>query len=207
MSNRSFIVSVVDDEPGVLKALTRLLQAAGYESRAYSSSREFLAAYDPSVHGCVILDVCMPDLDGLRLQQKLNSEGISCPIIFLTGSGDIPMSVRAIKAGAVDFLTKPVKCEHLIPAIERAAEMSGQARQNCERHKSIDDKLATLTRREREVLTYVISGRLNKQIAASIGTVEKTVKVHRGRVMAKLGIRNVVDLVRFSEQAGIEPHL
>jgi FixJ family two-component response regulator len=131
--------------------------------------------------------------------------GSERPIIFLTGQGDISTSVRAMKAGAVDFLTKPVKREALFSAVVRAANVDAASRQKRSESKSIGERLATLTHREREVLEYVIAGRLNKQIAASLGTVEKTVKVHRGRMMAKLGVRSVADLVRLADKAGIAP--
>ncbi|MGA7527124.1 MAG: LuxR C-terminal-related transcriptional regulator [Pseudolabrys sp.] len=147
----------------------------------------------------------MSELDGLHLQQALIETGSERPIIFLTGKGDVSTSVRAMKAGAVDFLTKPVKREALFSAVVRAAKVDALSRQRRDESKSIGDRLATLTHREREVLAYVIAGRLNKQIAASIGTVEKTVKVHRGRMMAKLGIRSVADLVRLADKAGIAP--
>jgi FixJ family two-component response regulator len=147
----------------------------------------------------------MSEFDGLHLQQALIDSGSERPIIFLTGKGDISTSVTAMKAGAVDFLTKPVKREALFSAVVRAANVDAASRQKRKESKSIGDRLATLTHREREVLEFVIAGRLNKQIAASLGTVEKTVKVHRGRMMAKLGVRSVADLVRLADKAGIAP--
>jgi FixJ family two-component response regulator len=181
------------------------LNAAGYTTKSFSSPQEFLSAHDPSIPGCAIIDLVMSELDGLHLQQALIETGSERPIIFLTGKGDVSTSVRAMKAGAVDFLTKPVKREALFSAVVRAAKVDALSRQRRDESKSIGDRLATLTHREREVLAYVIAGRLNKQIAASIGTVEKTVKVHRGRMMAKLGIRSVADLVRLADKAGIAP--
>jgi FixJ family two-component response regulator len=195
----------VDDDPAVLKAITRLLNAAGYRTRSFSSPQEFLSAHDPSIPGCAIIDLVMSELDGLHLQQALLETGSERPIIFLSGKGDVSTSVRAMKAGAVDFLTKPVKREALFSAVVRAAKVDALSRQKRDESKSIGDRLATLTHREREVLEYVIAGRLNKQIAASLGTVEKTVKVHRGRMMAKLGVKSVADLVRLADKAGIVP--
>jgi FixJ family two-component response regulator len=142
-------------------------------------------------------------LDGLGLQQALTAGGSTRPIIFLTGKGDIPTSVRAMRAGAVDFLTKPVSDQNLLDAIGRAEEADRKSRQNQTEMSAIQARIATLTPREREVLTHVIAGRLNKQIAGDLGTVEKTIKVHRGRMMEKLGVRTVVDLVRMAEKAGI----
>jgi len=201
----SFTIYLVDDDAGVLKALSRIVRTAGYDTRAYCSPRDFLREHDPLVPGCVILDLTMPEFDGLDLQQHLIAEKIERPIIFLTGNGDIPTSVRAMRAGALDFLTKPVRRDELLRAIARAQEQDGIARHAHEARQSMERRLATLTKREREVLGYVIAGRLNKQIAASLGTVEKTVKVHRGRMMEKLGIRSVAELVRITERVGIVP--
>ena len=205
MREAGFTTFLVDDDPAVLQAITRLLNAAGYKTKSFSSPQEFLSAHDPSIPGCAIIDLVMSELDGLHLQQALIETGSERPIIFLTGKGDVSTSVRAMKAGAVDFLTKPVKREALFSAVVRAAKVDALSRQKRDESKSIGDRLATLTHREREVLEYVIAGRLNKQIAASLGTVEKTVKVHRGRMMAKLGVRSVADLVRLADKAGIAP--
>src|SRR4029078_262985 len=205
MREAGFTTFLVDDDPAVLKAITRLLNAAGYRTRSFSSPQEFLSAHDPSIPGCAIIDLVMSELDGLHLQQALLETGSERPIIFLSGKGDVSTSVRAMKAGAVDFLTKPVKREALFSAVVRAAKVDALSRQKRDESKSIGDRLATPTHREREVLEYVIAGRLNKQIAASLGTVEKTVKVHRGRMMAKLGVKSVADLVRLADKAGIVP--
>ena len=205
MREAGFTTFLVDDDPAVLKAITRLLNAAGYRTRSFSSPQEFLSAHDPSIPGCAIIDLVMSELDGLHLQQALLETGSERPIIFLSGKGDVSTSVRAMKAGAVDFLTKPVKREALFSAVVRAAKVDALSRQKRDKSKSIGDRLATLTHREREVLEYVIAGRLNKQIAASLGTVEKTVKVHRGCMMAKLGVKSVADLVRLADKAGIVP--
>jgi FixJ family two-component response regulator len=198
-----FTVFLVDDDPGVLKALSRLLRAKGYEVESYASPQAFLSNHDANVSGCAVLDVSMPGLDGLKLQQVLTTEGSHRPVIFLTGKGDIPTSVRAMKAGAVDFLTKPVSHEDLFGAIESAKEQDAKSRLVRAELASIRSKIATLTPREREVLTHVVGGRLNKQIAGDLGTVEKTIKVHRSRMMEKLGVRTVADLVRMAEKAGI----
>jgi FixJ family two-component response regulator len=205
MREAGFTTFLVDDDPAVLKAITRLLNAAGYRTRSFSSPQEFLSAHDPSIPGCAIIDLVMSELDGLHVQQALLETGSERPIIFLSGKGDVSTSVRAMKAGAVDFLTKPVKREALFSAVVRAAKVDALSRQKRDESKSIGDRLATLTHREREVLEYVIAGRLNKQIAASLGTVEKTVKVHRGRMMAKLAVKSVADLVRLADKAGIVP--
>jgi FixJ family two-component response regulator len=203
MTDSVFTVFLVDDDSGVLKALARLLQARGYEVRSFTSPQAFLADHDASVPGCAVLDVSMPDLDGLVLQQALTAEGSQRPVIFLTGMGDIPTSVRAIQAGAIDFLTKPVNDTDLLAAIARAEKEDSEIRSaNASLH-SVNARFAMLTPREREVMTHVIAGRLNKQIAGDLGTVEKTVKVHRGRVMNKLGVRSVADLVRLAEKAGL----
>jgi FixJ family two-component response regulator len=198
-----FTVFLVDDDAGVLKALSRLLRAKGYNIQSYTSPQEFLARHDATMAGCAVLDVSMPGLDGLELQQALAVEGSPRPVIFITGKGDIPTSVRAMKAGALDFLTKPVSEEDLLAAVGRAEEQDAKSRQDRADVASIQAKLATLTPREREVLTHVVAGRLNKQIAGDLGTVEKTIKVHRSRMMDKLGVRTIADLVRLAQKAGI----
>jgi FixJ family two-component response regulator len=203
MTDRMFAVFLVDDDVGVLKALSRLLRAKGYEIRSYASPQEFLAQHDATVPGCAVLDVAMPGLDGLALQQSLTAGDSHRPVIFLTGKGDIPTSVRAMKAGALDFLTKPVRDGELLAAIAHAQELDTKCRQAHAELASIQAKITTLTPREREVLTHVVAGRLNKQIAGDLGTVEKTIKVHRSRMMEKLGVRTVADLVRLAEKAGI----
>jgi FixJ family two-component response regulator len=198
-----FTVFIVDDDAGVLKALSRLLRARGYDIRCYASSRDFLAGHDVTVPGCAVLDVSLPGLDGLELQRVLTAGGSQRPVIFITGKGDIPMSVRAMKAGAIDFLTKPVNDRNLLAAIARAEEQDTRTRQMAAELASIQMKISSLTPREREVLTHVVAGRLNKQIAGELGTVEQTIKVHRSRMMEKLGVRTVAELVRFAEKAGI----
>jgi FixJ family two-component response regulator len=196
-----FTVYLVDDDPGVLKALSRLLRARGYEIKPYSSPQLFLEEHDVAVPGCAILDVSMPGLDGLELQRALTAAGGSHrPVVFVTGKGDIPTSVRAMKAGAIDFLTKPVKDKDLFEAVSSAEAVDAESRRLHSELESMQAKVRTLTPREREVLTHVVAGRLNKQIAGDLGTVEKTIKVHRSRMMEKLGIRMVADLVRMAEK-------
>jgi FixJ family two-component response regulator len=198
-----FTVFIVDDDAGVLKALSRLLRARGYDARPYTSPQDFLAHHDAAVPGCAVLDVALPGLNGLELQQALTAGGTHRPVIFITGKGDVPTSVRAMKAGAIDFLTKPVSGKDLIEAVSRAQSHDTKRRESHAEMASIEEKIATLTPREREVFAHVVTGQLNKQIASDLGTVEKTVKVHRGRVMEKLGVRTVADLVRLAEKAGI----
>jgi FixJ family two-component response regulator len=199
-----FTVYLVDDEPGVLKALSRLLRARGYEVKPYFSPQLFLEEHDVAVPGCAILDVSMPGLDGLELQRALTAAGGSHrPVVFVTGKGDIPTSVRAMKAGAIDFLTKPVKDKDLFEAVSRAEALDAESRRIHSELESMQAKFRTLTPREREVLTHVVAGRLNKQIAGDLGTAEKTIKVHRSRMMEKLGIRMVADLVRMAEKLNL----
>jgi FixJ family two-component response regulator len=199
-----FTVYLVDDDPGVLKALSRLLRARGYEVKPYSSPQLFLEEHDVAVPGCAILDVSMPGLDGLELQRALTAAGGSHrPVMFVTGKGDIPTSVRAIKAGAIDFLTKPVKDKDLFEAVSSAEALDAESRRLHSELESMQAKVRTLTPREREVLAHVVAGRLNKQIAGDLGTVEKTIKVHRSRMMEKLGIRMVADLVRMAEKLNL----
>jgi FixJ family two-component response regulator len=201
-----FTVYLVDDDAGVLKALSRLLRAKGYEVKPYGNPQEFLKQHDPAVPGCAVLDVSMPGLDGLELQQALTAGSSHRPVVFITGKGDVPTSVRAMKAGAIDFLTKPTKDTDLLEAIRRAESREAEARQRLSELEAIQAKLRTLTPREREVLTHVVAGRLNKQIAGDLGTVEKTIKVHRSRMMEKMGLRTVADLVRMAEKAQIGPY-
>ena len=196
-------VFVVDDDAAVLKGLARLLRSAGLAVATFSSPREFLDRHDPDAPGCLVLDVAMPELNGLELQQTLIARGHELAIIFLTGHGDIPMSVKAIKHGAVDFLTKPVSDDDLLTAVRDAIEKDRLQRQARAEVADIQQRLATLTPREREVLEHVISGQLNKQIAADLGTVEKTIKVHRARVMEKMKVQSVAELVLLAERAGV----
>lgn len=197
-------VFVVDDDPAILTALTRLLIVEGYDARPYASAANFLAKHDPKVPGCAVLDITMPEVDGLQLQGALKSaEGAMRPVIFITGGQDIPTSVRAMKEGAVDFLTKPIDEGALVQAIEKAIERDRQARQAQNELAELTERYRTLTPREREVLVLVAAGRLNKQIASDINIVEKTVKLHRGRVMSKMKVRSLAELVRICARLGI----
>lgn len=198
-----FTVYLVDDDRRVLKALSLLLRAGGYDARPFSSSQDFLAQHDAAVPGCAILDLSIPDLDGLQLQEALAAIGVKRPIIFLTGRGNIPAAVRAIKAGAVDFLTKPVRKSDLFAAISRAEQVDTQSRLASAELAAMKSRIESLTPREMEVLSHVVAGRLNKQIAGDLGTVEKTIKFHRGHIMRKLGVRTVADLVRLTEKVGV----
>src|SRR5262245_41266162 len=198
-----FTVFIVDDDERTVKALSRLMRVRGYEVQAFTSPHAFLAAHDATLPGCAVLDVSMPGLDGLELQQALTVAGAHRPIIFITGQGDVPTTVRAMKAGALDFLTKPFNNEDLMAAIARAKEQDTQTRQRLAELASIHAKMATLSPREREVLGHVVSGRLNKQIAFDLGTVENTIKFHRASIMRKLQVRTIADLVRFAEKAGV----
>jgi FixJ family two-component response regulator len=204
-SNRESIVFVVDDDPSVRRSLGRLLKSAGHRIELCASAGEFLQRERLVGTGCLVLDVQLPGLDGLELQQVLNSTDCPLPIIFITGHGDIPMSVRAMKAGAVDFLAKPFVADALLHAVAQALEKSERTSREQAELKQIQQRLATLTPREHQVLQGVIAGKLNKQIANDLGTVEKTVKVHRGRVMGKMRVLSVAELVRQAEKAGINP--
>ena len=199
-------VYVVDDEPAVLKSLARLLRSAGYRPETFGSARDFIAQHQSDAPGCVVLDVTMPGFTGLELQQWLARARNPLPIIFISGHGDVPTTVRAMKAGAIDFLTKPVDDQALLTAIENALRRDQAVRAARAGLASIRERLARLTPREREVLEHVVSGQLNKQIAADLRTVEKTIKVHRGRVMRKMEVKSLAELVRLAEQAGIGRH-
>ncbi len=197
-------VFLVDDDASVRRALARLIKAAGYPLQTFTSAREFL---DSNLHkdgpACLILDVRMPGLSGLDLQRELQVADATLPIIFITGYGDIPMSVKAMKDGAVDFLPKPVRDAELLRAIEQALARAVRERAYREELEDIQSRLEKLTAREREVMSLVVRGFLNKQIAVELGTVEKTIKVHRARVMQKMDVDSVAELVRIVERAGI----
>jgi FixJ family two-component response regulator len=203
MTDKTFTVFIVDDDDRIVRALSRLMRLKGYEVQSHTSPQEFLGRHDASVPGCAILDVAMPGLDGLELQQALTTEGSQRPVIFITGKGSVPTSVRAMRAGAIDFLTKPVSNDDLLEAVARAKDLDAKTRQTQAQLSDVRSRTATLTPREREVLTHVVSGQMNKQIAFDLGTVEKTIKFHRSAGMKKLGIRTVADLVRMAEKAGL----
>jgi len=197
-------VFVVDDYAPVRSAISRLLRAAGFAVAAFASPEKFLAQYDPHTPGCLVLDLDMPAVHGLDLQRILATKGSVLPIIFLTGHGDIPKSVQAMKRGASDFLTKPVNDKDLLAAVRVAIERDALARREQAKLSEICARLDTLTPREREVLQHVVAGKLNKRIAGDLGVTEATIKMHRARVMAKMKVQAVADLVRLAERCGIK---
>ena len=201
MNERSPTVFVVDDDAAVRKAVARLPHSVRIEAAVFASPVEFLAAYDPDIPGCLLLDLEMPDLNGLELQQALTERGGALPIIFLSAHGDVPLSVQAMKAGASDFLTKPVRDQVLRAALRAAFEKDRVARLVRAELTGIEARLATLTPREHEVLERVIAGQLNKQIAGDLGTGEHSIKVHRARVMEKMKVESLAELVRLVERA------
>jgi len=196
-------VFVVDDYAPVRRSISRLLRAADFAVVAFASAEEFLAQYDPQTMGCLVLDVAMPTLNGLELQHILAKTGSVLPIIFLTGTSDISKSVQTMKHGASDFLTTPVNDEDLLAAVRAAIEKNRALRREQAELSEIRARLATLTPREREVLECVVAGKLNKQIAGDLGTVEQTVKVHRAHVMQKMRVQSVAELVRLTQRCGI----
>jgi FixJ family two-component response regulator len=197
-------VYVVDDDPSVRVAMERLLKSVGLSVKTFASAREFLDQTTPEWSGCLIVDLRMPGMGGLDLQDHLSARQVSLPVVFLTGYGTVPASVRAMKAGAVDFLEKPVDDQTLLDAVHKALERDREARRNQAEMQALHQRLAALTPREYEVLTFIISGRLNKQAAAELGTTEKTIKVHRARIMEKLQCASLAELVRLAEKAGIK---
>lgn len=195
MSNREPVVFLLDDDTRFVSALSTLLEVHGLTTRAFTKVDDFLSSHDPDCPGCLVLDVRMPGVTGLELQNLLAARGIVRPIIFLTAHGDIRMSVQAMKAGAVTFLPKPARRAELLAAIQEAIRKDALERQRQREQADLVDRLATLTPREREVLDLVVAGRLNKQIALELCTAEKTVKSHRGHIMAKLQVRSTAALV------------
>jgi FixJ family two-component response regulator len=196
-------VFLLDDEPRMVKALTRLLTAEGFTVRGFTSAKTFLESYRADDVSCLVLDVAMPELNGLDLQERLTHRGILLPIVFLTGHGDIPMSVQAVKAGAVDFLTKPVNDADLLRAVRAALQRAAEQRAVETEMAVLRQRYASLTPREREVMAHVVAGQLNKQIAGDLGTGEQTIKVHRARVMEKMAVDSLADLVRAGERLGL----
>jgi RNA polymerase sigma factor (sigma-70 family) len=198
------MVFVVDDDPGLRQSLARLIRSAGMEVKTFASPQELLDQGPPSGPGCLVLDVHLPGLNGLELQQELAARKICTPIIFITGQGDIPTSVKAMKGGAIDFLTKPFKATDLLTGIQEAFKKDRQFRTTQVETEAIQDRVHSLTPREREVLNLVVTGLMNKQIAAELGASEKTIKVHRSRVMRKMQVASVADLVRAAERVKAE---
>ena len=197
------IVFVVDDDPSVRRAIKRLIGSIGLQVELFGSAQEFLRGERPEVPSCLVLDIRLPGISGLDFQRTLANANIHIPIIFVTAHGDIPMTVRAMKAGAVEFLTKPFRDQDLLDAIHVALERDRARRQQEAELATLRKRLETLTPREREVLPLVVSGLLNKQIAAEIGTSETTVKVHRSQLMRKMGANSLAELVRLAEKIGI----
>ena len=196
MKERTPSVFIVDDDEAVRNSLRLLLKSVGLTASALSSAREFLDTYKPAQPGCLVLDVRMPGMSGLELQQHLNLQGAVIPLIFITGHGDIPMAVEAMQTGAFDFLQKPFRDQQLIDCIQRALEKDRASRAELNERSRIRERLEVLTPREREVLTLVTSGKPNKIMAADLGVSQRTVEIHRARVMEKMGAASLAQLVR-----------
>ena len=197
------VIHIVDDDVSVRTAVGRLLRTAGYQVSVYESARQLLDNLPAAVRGCILLDVQMPGLDGPQLQELLSKMGFELPIIFLTGHGDIPLSVRAIKAGAEDFLSKPAPKKLLLEAIERALSRYDETHERYVRLNAFRELFSTLTPREREVFNLVVRGKLNKQIGYDLGTSERTVKAHRHSIMQKFKVKSVAELVSIAEKLGL----
>ncbi|HEY1612426.1 MAG TPA: response regulator [Rhizomicrobium sp.] len=196
-------VFVIDDDPSILVALKRLLNSAGYEARTFTSPREFLACHDADVPGCAVVDVGMDELSGIALQERLSLGDNPRPIVFVTACDDVRVSVQAMKAGAIDFLSKPVSDVALLSAVRSALELDHKGREERRELAELRHRYGMLTLREREVMAQILRGRLNKQIAYDLGIVEKTAKVHRGRVMEKMEVRSVAALTHIAERLGL----
>ncbi len=196
-------VFIVDDDVSVREGLTELVESLGLQVRAFASAQDFLAYITPEAAGCVVLDVYMPGLTGLDVQRQLKEMNVDLPIIFLTGRGDIPMTVHALKSGAVHFLTKPVREQELMEVIRQALKVDREKRFERAEIRKLRKRLESLTRRERSVMSLVVSGRLNKQIAHELGTSERTIKLYRGQVMRKMAAQSLADLVKQSEKLGL----
>jgi FixJ family two-component response regulator len=201
--NSTPTIFVIDDDPAVVDSLRRLLSIEGFPVRTFLSAKSFLNEYAASTPGCLIVDLALPDENGLDLQRQLIALGAEPAIIFLTGTGDINTSVQAMKDGAIDFLTKPVEADDLIRAVRNAIQKDAATRRVRKELESLKQRLITLSPREREVFENVVQGQANKEIALKLNVVEKTIKVHRGRVTKKMGARSFAELVRMSERLGI----
>ena len=202
MSEERPVVFVVDDDPSMRRSLESLLKSVGLDVRLFSSAQEFMQAARPDAPGCLVLDVRLPGMSGLTFQQELVKSGIAMPVIFITGHGDVPMTVRAMKAGAAEFLTKPFDEQVLLDAIDAAIERDRAQRRDMAGVAEVQGRYRTLTEREREVMKLVVAGRVNKQIASELGLSLVTVKVHRGQVMRKMLARSVAELVRMADRLG-----
>jgi RNA polymerase sigma factor (sigma-70 family) len=205
VSNTDPTIFVLDDDESVRRSLGRLLKSAGYRVESFGSPQDFLHRQPSPGPGCLVLDLQLPEMDGLKLQEALGAAESLLPIIFITGHGDIPASVRAMKAGAVDFLPKPFLEQDLLKAIRLALDKAQREHHERTELAELKQRLATLTPREREVLERVVSGALNKQIAADLGIAEKTIKVHRARAIEKMRAESLADLVRMAQRLGIAP--
>ena len=203
MTETEAIVFIVDDDASMRESLKNLIRSVGLRVELFASAQEFLRSKRPDVPCCLVLDVRLPGLSGLDLQRRMTEAGMEIPIIFITGHGDIPMSVRAMKAGAVEFLTKPFRDQDLLDAIQQALERDRQARDQRAALDELRDRFASLTSREREVMERVVAGLLNKQIGAELGTSETTVKIHRHQVMEKMGAGSLPELVRMADRLRI----
>ena len=203
MMDAEALVGVVDDDASMRESLQNLLRSVGLRVEAFTSAQEFLRITRPEVPSCLVLDVRLPGLSGLELQQRLAAGDLSLPIIFITGYGDIPMTVQAMKAGAVEFLTKPFRDQELLDAIQQALARDRQAREQRTKSEELRRRYGSLTPRERDVLALVVTGLLNKQVAGELGTSEAAVKVHRQHVMAKMGAGSLAELVRMADRLGI----
>jgi FixJ family two-component response regulator len=203
MTETDAMVFVVDDDASMRESLKNLIRSVGLRVELFTSAQEFLRSKRPDVPSCLVLDVRLPGLSGLDLQRRTNDAGMEIPIIFITGHGDIPMSVRAMKAGAVEFLTKPFRDQDLLDAIQQALEKDRKAREQLAAIEKLRRRFASLTPRERAVMARVVAGLLNKQIGAELGTSETTVKIHRHQVMQKMGAGSLPELVRMADRLGI----
>jgi FixJ family two-component response regulator len=190
------IVFAVDDDPGVCNALSLLMHSVGLESRTYASAQAFLDAYDPDQTGCLVLDLCMPEMDGLQLQEQLIQRGATLPIIFVTGHGDVPTAVKALKAGAIDFIQKPFRDQVLIDKVQSAIEQDRKAHDDRRKREELARRLASLTPRERTVMEKVVDGSTNRAIASALGISQRTVEIHRAHVMEKTHTDSVQQLVQ-----------